>query len=159
MNPLSKGLKAGVVLTSLVGMMVLALGVLLLNSVATSLAEPDQPWVGGGNTDSTFSYRDLETAEVSFADGQQGLARTMVLATRLEGILSFAVGGMILCLSLGGLRQAQRWVWWTLLGTFLWVGLVEGWALVQGGHPPLSLAAMVLGLSGLACSWRAVFRP
>lgn len=148
---LSKRISLGWKLTFLSGLFPVIVATIIFARLMWSVEHPSGPWLAGGFTASDYTLDSIRQFD-------EVLARDLIMAQHMELANIINTGFMVLIISFFGLRRRQCWAWFTLLAIFLWVGLNDGMAFIKANQRPVPLLAEIIGLAGLAISWRPIFK-
>jgi hypothetical protein len=148
---LSRRIRLGWKLTFLSGLFPVIVATIIFARLFWSVEHPSGPWLAGGFAASNYTLESIRQFD-------EVLAKDLIMAQHMELANIINTGFMVLVISFFGLRRRQCWAWFTLLAIFLWVGLNDGMAFIKANQRPVPLLAEVIGLAGLAISWRPIFK-
>ena len=149
---LPKSLRFGSLLVALAGLVPFTVASILFVAFLKSEANPSGPWLSGQIPPGPASYTLNQ-----IADFNAELAQDFVTAQHIEFVNVINTGFVVIVLALYGLRRYQKWAWYTILATFLWVGLNDALALFKAHEPPIPLIPEVVGVIGLFIARPAIF--
>jgi hypothetical protein len=162
-STLPAGLRIGSLLTTITGLFVFSVATYFFVMFLVGQANPSGPWPAGGFfCKSPYSLDNVTTCSNQYpinppATCTSTLAQDFILGQHIQFANVMNTGAVVAVISIFGLRRRQRWAWWTLLAIFLWVGLNDALALHEGGQKAVPLIPEVIGLTGLALSWKSIF--
>jgi hypothetical protein len=153
-NGLPKSLKIGSLLVMLAGSVPFVVASVLFVAFLISDLNPSHCWLSGQVPPGCASYslNDIRGFNPE-------LATDFVTAQHIELVNVINTGFVIVILAIFGLRRYQKWSWYTILATFLWVGLNDAFALYMAHEPPIPLIPEVVGMIGLFVARRPIFKP
>jgi hypothetical protein len=163
-STLPTGLRIGSLLTLIAGLFVFSVATYFFVMYLVGQANPSAPWPAGGFfCKSPYSLDDVATCSAQWpinppATCTSTLAQDFILAQHIEFANVMNTGAVVAVITIFGLRRRQRWAWYTLLAIFLWVGLNDAKAVTEGGQKAVPLIPIFIGLTGLALSWKSIFR-
>jgi hypothetical protein len=143
-------LRLGSTLTFITGLFVLGVATYFFIQLWRGVANPSEPWRSGGFGPSPYTLDGIRSCNPT-------LASDFIAAQHIEFANVINTAFVILVVTVFGLRRRQRWAWYTLLATFLWVGLNDAVALLMAKQPLVPLIPEVIGLVGLFIARPALF--
>jgi hypothetical protein len=163
-STLPTGLRIGSLLTTFSGLFVFSVATyLFVMFLVGTYADPSGPWRAGGFfCKSPYSLDNVTTCSNQYpinppATCTSTMAQDFVLGQHIQYANVMNTGAVVAVISIFGLRRRQKWAWYTVLAIFLWVGLNDALALHEGGQKMAPLIPLVIGLIGLALSWKPIF--
>ncbi|MCP3959328.1 MAG: hypothetical protein GY719_15865 [bacterium] len=155
-SDLPRNLKIGVILAVMAGLFPGLIGLYFYFMFFHDVNNPDQIWTAGIFTDSKYTLNQLVDCamgcdlEIHTAD----FLLAMLIA--LTNVVN--TGVLVVSLAWYGLRHRKKGAWLSLLFIFIWVPLNETLGMLHVGAPPVAFYGEVVGLTGLAFAWHAIFR-
>ncbi len=149
-GPVPRSLKIGSTLTFVAGLFAFLVATYFLVELYVSVQNPSGPFYSGQLSRVPYSLDQVKACN-------ETLALDLVMGQQIEFANVMNGGFMVMMVTWFGLRRRLKWAWFALLGTFVWVGLNDTLALIEGHQTVLAVIPESLGLIGLAIAYPAVF--
>lgn len=163
-RPLTTRLKIGSTLTIIAGLFPFSVSSYFFVMFLISSFHPSECWRAASTQTSPYSLNGIKAGQIAACAAApagrtvaQVLATDWALAQHMELANIMNTGFCIIMISIFALRKYQKWAWWVILSSYLWVGLNDAFALYAAEQPLFPLVAFIIGITGLVICYPSIF--